>query len=268
MSTRLQQRLDALREEGRAGFVPFIMAGDPSATVTAELLAALPAHGADIIELGMPFSDPTADGPAIQAAGLRALTGGFRLSRLFSLIETFRAADASTPLILMGYANPVFHYGIDAFMQRAAQAGADGLILVDIPAEERAPYHDAAARHGLELIALIAPTSLKDRLERIAGNMSGFLYYIAIKGITGTHAADYGQLARDIGAIRAVSGLPVAAGFGINTREDVAAAAQSADLVVVGSALVRMIEAHQDNPSPHVLALCRELADGVTHPRQ
>ena len=254
MSVRLRTRLSALKAEGRAGFVPFIMAGDPSAAKTAEILQQLPKHGADVIELGMPFSDPTADGPTIQAAGLRALKAGYKLENLFTLVENFRAQDAETPIILMGYANPVFHYGVDAFMKRAAQAGADGFILVDIPAEERAPYMAAAKANDLSLIPLIAPTSLQDRLALNCDGADGFVYYISIKGITGTASADMGQLAEDIGKIRAKSDLPVAAGFGINTAQDVAGVSQLADLVVVGSAIVK---------ADDVLAKCRELAAGI-----
>ncbi len=254
MSARLNKRLAALKAEGRAGFVPFIMAGDPSVSQTADILQKLPAHGADIIELGMPFSDPTADGPTIQAAGLRALNAGYKLNDLFTLLEGFRAHDTDTPIILMGYANPVFHYGVEAFMKRAAQAGADGFILVDIPAEERAPYMAAAKANNLSLIPLIAPTSLQNRLALNCDGADGFVYYISIKGITGTASADMGQLREDITAIRAATEAPIAAGFGINTAQDVANISKLADLVVVGSAIVK---------ADDVLAKCKELAAGI-----
>jgi tryptophan synthase alpha chain len=254
VSIRLRTRLTELKAENRAGFVPFIMAGDPNVSKTAEILAKLPDHGADIIELGMPFSDPTADGPTIQAAGLRALKAGYKLEHLFELLEGFRANDTKTPVILMGYANPVFHYGVEAFMKRAAQAGADGFILVDIPAEERAPYLAAAKANDLSLIPLIAPTSLQDRLTLNCDGADGFVYYISIKGITGTASADMGQLCQDIGAIRAATDAPIAAGFGINTAQDVADVSRVADLVVVGSAIVK---------ADDVLAKCRELAAGI-----
>lgn len=262
MSARLNTRLAALKAEARAGFVPFIMAGDPSVELTQKILHELPAHGADIIELGMPFSDPTADGPTIQAAGQRALKGGYKLRQLFELIEGFRAKDNETPIILMGYANPVFHYGIDAFMKRASEAGADGFILVDIPAEERAPYLQAAHRYGLSLIPLIAPTSLQERLHTNCDGASGFVYYISIKGITGTASADRTQLGEDITKIRSVTDVPIAAGFGINTAEDVAAVSKLADLVVVGSAIVKE-GAEARDPAKAVLAKCQELASGV-----
>jgi len=259
MSARLNNRLAALRAEKRAGFVPFIMASDPSFETCCETLRALPDAGADIIELGMPFSDPTADGPTIQAAGLRALQGGFKLDQLFKLLKDFRTDNDHTPIILMGYANPVFHYGVERFMQHAAQAGADGLILVDIPAEERAPYLQAAKQNDLSLIPLIAPTSLASRLALNCEGADGFVYYITIKGITGTASAEKSQLASDIAAIRQTTPLPIAAGFGINTANDVADTAKTADLVVVGSAIVKEVE----KGTQAVLNKCKELSAGV-----
>lgn len=264
MSARLTARLAALKAQGRAGFVPFVMACDPSYDATAAMLAKLPAHGADIIELGMPFSDPTADGATIQAAGLRALKGGYKLAQLFALLEGFRKTDTHTPVILMGYANPVFHYGINAFMQRAADAGADGIILVDIPAEERAPYQSAAVQAGLSLIPLIAPTSLAGRLALNCEGADGFVYYIAIKGITGTASANQEQLAEDIAHIRAATRLPIAVGFGIKTPEDVTATSRLCDLVVVGSAIVQEIEQQPDDAVQAVLARCKALAAGIS----
>lgn len=263
MSERLRTRLSSLKAQNRAGFVPFIMAADPSYAQTASMLKDLPANGADIIELGMPFSDPTADGPIIQAAGLRALNGGYKLSQLFELLEGFRKTDSDTPVILMGYANPVFHYGIDAFMKRAAEAGADGLILVDIPAEERAPYMSAAKANGLSLIPLIAPTSLAGRLAMGCEGADGFVYYISIKGITGTASADQAQLSADIAQIRSATTQPVAAGFGINTPADVTATASPADLVVVGSAIVKEIASNPTNAANAVLAKCKMLSAGI-----
>lgn len=259
MTQRLQIRLTALKSQKRAGFVPFIMAADPTFETTREVLRGLPDAGADIIELGMPFSDPTADGPTIHAAGLRALRGGYKLAQLFELLEDFRAHDSETPIILMGYANPVFHYGVREFMERAAKAGADGLILVDIPAEERAPYLVAAKANGLSLIPLIAPTSLDGRLELNCEGADGFVYYITIKGITGTASADRTQLAADLERIKAATNLPVAAGFGINTHQDVAETAKCADLVVVGSAIVKEAE----KGAQAVLDKCRSLAAGI-----
>lgn len=261
MSTRLQQRLAELGEQKRAGFVPFIMAGDPSMETTRTLLHALASHGADVIELGIPFSDPTADGPIIQAAGLRALKAGFTLDGLFELVRDFRAHDAHTPLILMGYANPVFHRGMDRFMQEAAQAGVDGLILVDIPAEERAPFQRAAEAHALDLIPLIAPTSLGARLATVTRGCSGFAYFIAIKGITGTHSANYDTLKGDVEAIRHSTNLPIAVGFGIKTPEDVAAVSPYADLIVVGSALVKTLE--ESGSAEAMLQRCQQLSRAV-----
>lgn len=266
MSASLATRLQQLKDQSRAGFVPFIMAGDPDMEASADILEALPAHGADIIEIGLPFSDPTADGPTIQAAGARALKNGYRLSVLFTLIETWRKRDAQTPLIAMGYANPIFHYGIEAFMQRAGEAGIDGLIIVDVPAEERAPYREAAKKHGLSVIPLIAPTSLQEaRLNRNLDGADAFIYYIAIKGITGTHSADLDSIKQELTQIRAHSNLPIAVGFGIRTRDDVAAMAPVADLIVVGSEIVKAGVQTAGNPAQAVLDKVSELASGIPH---
>ena len=259
MSERLNVRLAKLKEERRAGFVPFIMAGDGSVSVTKSLLNALPENGADIIELGIPFSDPTADGPIIQAAGRRALNAGFKLKQLFDLLRDFRSSDTDTPIILMGYANPVFHYGVDAFMRDASEAGADGLILVDIPAEERSEYQAAARSHGMDIIPLIAPTSLADRLAMNCEGATGFVYYIAIKGITGTASADYTQLEKDVAHIRIATDRPVAVGFGIKSEADVQTVSGMSDLVVVGSAIVERIHKHGEDLQP-VLNYCASLA--------
>ncbi len=238
MSQRLSARLDQLRNERRAGFVPFIMAGDPSPDMTASLLMGLPEAGADIIELGMPFSDPMADGPIIQAAGLRALDAGTTLKTILRLVSDFRKGNDEIPIILMGYANPIYHYGIDGFMQDAATAGVDGLIIVDIPQEEIALIADTAGKAEIDIIRLIAPTSLENRLEPICKDATGFLYYISVKGITGSRKAKRTQLEDDIARIKSASSLPVAVGFGIKTPDDVAAVCEHADLIVVGSAIV------------------------------
>lgn len=262
MSERLSKRLTALKAEGRTGFVPFIMAGDPSLEITSKMLRELPAHGADIIELGMPFSDPMADGPTIQAAAIRALNAGTRLSDVLELVAGFRNTNNDTPIILMGYANPVYHYGVAKFMADAAIAGVDGLIIVDVPAEEMALLKDDATAHGIDIIRLIAPTSLAARLPLITQDATGFLYYIAVKGITGSGSADMQTLRHELDVVRAQSNLPVAVGFGINTKEDVAAMAKLADLVVVGSAIVKTIEG-ADDAAAAVLARCRELSSAI-----
>ena len=264
MSARLNDRLTELKTQKRSGFVPFIMAGDPDMDISLSILKQLPAHGADIIELGMPFSDPVADGPTIQAAGLRALEGGMTLRKMLDMVARFRESDRETPLILMGYYNPVFHWGVDAFMQAAAKAGADGLIIVDVPPEESGPMMAAASTHGLALIRLIAPTSMEGRLPVITAGATGFVYYIAVKGITGTASADNASLAPALAAIRAHTTLPVAVGFGIRTADDVKATAQHADLVVVGSAIVKTMET--ESPATMVLAVlaqCKTLSSAL-----
>lgn len=267
MTARLDARLADLKAQGRAGFVPFIMAGDPSEEATLALLHALPDAGADIIELGMPFSDPVADGPTIQAAGLRALAGGMSLRKTLALVAQFRATNNTTPLILMGYYNPLLHYGLEAFAADAATAGVDGLIIVDVPPEEATPLSTACAPHALALVRLIAPPSVPSRLPLLAQGASGFVYYISIKGITGTASADASQVKDAVAQIRTHIKLPVAVGFGINTPEDVARTAQYADLVVVGSAIVKTIEQHA-NKAPadiahHVSQLCTQLSSSL-----
>jgi tryptophan synthase alpha chain len=268
VSERLKRRLDALKAEGRAGFVPFVMAGDRNAQMTASLLEQLPANGADIIELGMPFSDPMADGPVIQAAGLRALDGGMKMHRLFELVEQFRKTDDDTPVILMGYANPVHHYGVAAFMQDAAFCGADGVIIVDVPPEEYDLMEPAACSNAVSIVRLIAPPSLETRLPLLAKHATGFLYYITVKGITGSASANYAALGEAMAKIREHTELPVAAGFGISTAEDVAEVAKHADLVVVGSALVKIVAEHADASDEEItqklLEKCRELSGGIS----
>jgi len=263
MSPRLKKRLDALKAQGRAGFVPFVMAGDPSVEAAADILRALPAHGADIIELGVPFSDPMADGPVIQAAAIRALEAGCRIDTVFKLVRDFRATDADTPIVLMGYFNPIFSRGVERFMREAHEAGADALIIVDLPTEELTEAQPQATAHQLDVIRLIAPTSLDTRLSLLANGASGFLYYIAVKGVTGDKSADYGALAGDVARIRAASALPIAVGFGIKTAEDVKKVAESADLVVVGSRIVSAIAESPTHPVQAVLEQCKILSGGL-----
>ncbi|MCI5049474.1 MAG: tryptophan synthase subunit alpha [Rickettsiales bacterium] len=263
MNVRLAKRLAHLEEAGRSGFVPFIMAGDPDVKATESILTQLPRHGADIIELGMPFSDPMADGPTIQAAAQRALKNEFKTDQLFQLIKDFRETDNDTPIILMGYFNTVFKRGVERFMQDASTAGADGLIIVDIPIEERAEIQEAAAEFDIDIITLIAPTSLESRLEKMADYAEGFVYYIAVKGITGDKSADMGELANDIETLRKHIATPIAVGFGIKSREDVADVAKCADLVVVGSRIVQEMETNDDSMEERVLNTCKELSSGV-----
>lgn len=270
MTARLDTKLATLKAENRAGFVPFIMAGDPSAEATLALLKALPASGADIIELGMPFSDPVADGPTIQAAGLRALNAGMTLRKTLSIVADFRKDNSATPIILMGYYNPLLHYGLEAFATNAATAGVDGLIIVDVPPEEAGPLSAACAPHALALVRLIAPPSVPSRLPLLAQGASGFVYYISIKGITGTASAESSGVQTAVKTIRKHIDLPVAVGFGINTTQDVARTAAHADLVVVGSAIVATIAKHasaQDTLVQAVAAQCRELSSAIScHP--
>lgn len=241
MTTRIQHTFAALKAANRPALIPFIMAGDTSAQMTAELLNALPEAGADIIELGMPFSDPTADGPAIQAAGVRALAGGMTLTQTLELVRDFRAHNTTTPIILMGYYNPIYVYGGEAFARHAALAGADGVIIVDLPPEEEGELTPHLEANGLALIRLIAPTTDENRLQRLLKTASGFVYTIAIKGITGAASADEGALNARLTQIRAHTDLPVVAGFGIRTPQQAAALKGHADGVVVGSALVEHI---------------------------
>lgn len=242
MSGRIAARFARLKEENRAGLIPFLMGGDPDAERSAAILHALPEAGADLIEIGVPFSDPMADGPVIEEAGLRALKGGATLSSILAMVAQFRTQDTETPVILMGYYNPIFHMGIPAFCQRAAQSGVDGVIVVDLPPEEEAEFTGQAKEAGLDFIRLIAPTSGEARLSRILSTASGFVYSIAIAGITGAKGADAQALKARVGEIKEKTTLPVAVGFGIKTPTQAAETGAFADAVVVGSALVQVIE--------------------------
>ncbi|MDA0339751.1 MAG: tryptophan synthase subunit alpha, partial [Proteobacteria bacterium] len=235
---RIERRFAALKREGRAGFVAFITAGDPNLDQSEAILAGLPQAGADIIELGMPFTDPMADGPSIQVSSLRALKMGQTLRRTLAMVRKFRAGDADTPIILMGYYNPIYVYGVEAFVADAHDAGVDGLIIVDLPAEEDSELCQPAMEGGLRFVRLLTPTTDDHRLDKVLQNTSGFLYYVSVTGITGaaTGATDAVAAART--RFAAKSDLPVAVGFGIKTPEQVAAMAKVADAVVVGSAIV------------------------------
>ncbi|MBL8700258.1 MAG: tryptophan synthase subunit alpha [Alphaproteobacteria bacterium] len=268
--SRLAGRFAALAREGRAGLVTYVMAGDPDAATTAKILEGLPAAGADVIELGMPFSDPMADGPAIQAAGLRALAAGMTLKGTLALVRGFRAKDDATPIVLMGYFNVVFAYGVEAFMRDARDAGVDGLIIVDLPPEESAEAAPQARAQGLDLIRLATPTSDDKRLPKVLEGASGFLYYVSVLGVTGTRSIDERAAGDAVARLRKHTRLPIAVGFGIKTPEAAAAIARVADAAVVGTALVQAIagsltpegKAGADTPA-RALDLVRALAAGV-----
>ncbi|MDX2113553.1 MAG: tryptophan synthase subunit alpha [Alphaproteobacteria bacterium] len=238
MTQRIEKAFNTIKGENRAALVTFIMGGDPDETGCRALLDGLPDAGADIIEIGMPFSDPMADGPTIQAAGLRALASGATLAKILAMVADFRTKHPATPIILMGYYNPVYHYGAEKFCRDAKQAGADGLILVDLPPEEEAELLPFIHAEKLSLIRLIAPTSMGERLGRIVASASGFVYYISVAGITGAGSATKASLEAAVKQLRAHTALPIALGFGIKTTEQAKEAAQLADAVVVGSALV------------------------------
>ena len=253
---RLDARFAALKAEGRAGFVAYVMAGDPDAATTLTVLQGLPAAGADIIELGFPFSDPMADGPAIQRAALRALAGKMTLAGTLDLVRAFRKDDPATPIVLMGYLNPILTYGVETFADDAAQAGVDGMIVVDVPPEEAGPIADALDRAGVALIRLAAPTTDDARLAVVVRRTSGFVYYVSLAGVTGVKAVDAASVGPAVERIRKASGLPVAVGFGIRTPEQAAAVARVADAAVVGSALVDAgAEAVAQNRDPAAIVL-------------
>jgi len=238
MSTRIDKRFAALKKEGRAALVTFIMAGDPEYDTSLAIAKALPKAGADIIELGMPFTDPMADGPAIQAAGLRALKAGQRMTRTLSLVRDFRKDDDQTPVILMGYYNPIYIYGNERFLADAKAAGVDGLIIVDLPPEEDDELCLPALKAGLNFIRLATPTTDDKRLPKVLTNTSGFVYYVSVTGVTGTAAPDTSKVTGAVARIKRHTRLPVAVGFGVKTAEQARAIAEGADGDVVGSALV------------------------------
>jgi tryptophan synthase alpha chain len=238
MSTRIDKRFAALKAEGRAALVTFIMAGDPDYDTSLAIAKALPKAGADIIEIGMPFTDPMADGPAIQAAGLRALKSGQGMTRTLSLVREFRKDDDLTPVILMGYYNPIYIYGSERFLTDAKAAGVDGLIVVDLPPEEDEELCLPALKAGLNFIRLATPTTDDKRLPKVLTNTSGFVYYVSVTGVTGTAAPDTSKATGAVARIKRHTRLPVAVGFGVKTAEQARAIAEGADGVVVGSALV------------------------------
>ncbi|MGH6956976.1 MAG: tryptophan synthase subunit alpha [Caulobacteraceae bacterium] len=267
---RLDARFAALKREGRAGFVAYVMAGDPDAETSLRTLNGLPEAGADIIELGFPFSDPMADGPSIQRGAIRALQSGMTLAGTLGLVRRFREADAETPLVLMGYMNPLLAYGLERFAADAAKAGVDGAILVDCPPEEAGPVLEAFGPAGLALIRLATPTTDDARLPTVVERTSGFVYYVSVAGVTGVKAADAGTVAPAVARVRAASGLPVAVGFGIRTPDQAAAVARVADAAVVGTALVEAVEtaiAQKRDPAAKVLETADALGKAVRSAR-
>ena len=267
---RLDARFAQLKREGRAGFVAYVMAGDPDAEISLAILKGLPAAGADIIELGFPFSDPMADGPSVQRAALRALSAGMTLPGTLDLVRRFRAADSETPVVLMGYLNPIVTQGVAVFARDAAAAGVDGAIIVDCPPEEAEPVLAAFDPRGLALIRLATPTTDAARLPTVVRRTTGFVYYVSVAGVTGVKAADAAAIAPAVERVRKASGLPVAVGFGIRTPEQARAVARVADAAVVGSALVDAVaDAHAQNRDPvaKVLETARALAMAVRSAR-
>jgi tryptophan synthase alpha chain len=246
MSTRIDRRFAALAEEGRAALVTFLMGGDPDPQTSLEILRALPQAGADVIEIGMPFTDPMADGPSIQAAGLRALKAGMTLRQVLALVGAFRERDDATPLILMGYYNPVYVYGVQRFLADAKSAGVDGLIIVDLPPEEDAELCLPSLAAGLNFIRLATPTTDERRLPAVLANTSGFVYYVSITGITGAATPDPSRVGTAVARIKRHTNLPVAVGFGVKNAATAEAIARQADGVVVGTALVEALKRSLD----------------------
>jgi tryptophan synthase alpha chain len=266
---RIARRFDALKREGRSGLVTFVTAGDPDAETSAAILNGLPAAGADIVELGMPFTDPMADGPAIQLASQRALKAGQTMDRTLAMVRAFRATDDDTPVVLMGYYNPIYVRGVERFAREAAEAGVDGLIVVDLPPEEDAELRGPASEAGIDLVRLTAPTSDEKRLPALVNSASGFLYHVSVAGVTGTKTMVEDQVREDVARIRRFTRLPVAVGFGIRTPEQAERVARIADAAVVGTAIVERIAAGAgESGSPDALArsvlqFVSELAAGV-----
>jgi tryptophan synthase alpha chain len=274
VTTRLEKRFAKLKAEGRAAFVTFITAGDPDAETSFGVLKGLPSAGADVIELGMPFTDPMADGPAIQASSQRALRNGATMLKTLDLVHRFREGDNETPIVLMGYYNPIYHMGVETFLTRACEAGVDGLIVVDLPPEEDDELCVPALKAGLNFIRLATPTTDDKRLPAVLANTSGFVYYVSITGITGSASPEARNVAESVARIKRHTSLPVAVGFGIKTPEQAADIARAADGAVVGSAIVDAIAREIDTDgavksgaAERVLTFVRSLADGVHHAR-
>ena len=275
MTTRIDARFAELKKQGRSAFVTFLMAGDPDPATSLAIVKALPQAGADIIEIGMPFTDPMADGPSIQAAGLRALKAGMTLKKTLAMVGEFRKGDTATPIELMGYYNPIYIYGVDKFLVDAKAAGVDGLIIVDLPPEEDAELCLPAMKAGLNFIRLATPTTDDKRLPAVLANTSGFVYYVSITGITGSASANTAVVGEAVARIKRHTGLPVCVGFGIRTPEAARGIAETADGAVVGTALVDALRASLDGEDRAtsktvgaVADLASALAQGVKGARQ
>jgi len=275
MTTRIDQRFADVKREGRAALVTFTMAGDPDTKTSLEIMKALPKAGADVIELGMPFTDPMADGPAIQAGGLRALNAGQDMVKTLGMIRAFRKSDSGTPIVLMGYYNPIYIYGVTKFLADAKSAGVDGLIVVDLPPEEDEELCLPALKAGLNFIRLATPTTDDKRLPAVLANTSGFVYYVSITGITGSAAPDTDKVHAAVTRIKRHTKLPVAVGFGVRTAKQARAIAEGAEGVVVGSALVDALKESLDRKGKAtaktvkaVTSLVSELAKGVRSARR
>lgn len=265
--SRLDRRFEALRAEGRGGLVTFVTAGDPDAETSLQILRGLPAAGADVIELGMPFSDPMADGPAVQASSQRALKSGETLARTLEMVAAFRRGDDRTPLVLMGYYNPIYIYGTERFVSDAKAAGVDGVIVVDLPPEENEELRGPAAAAGLAVILLVTPTTTDRRLAVVLEHAGGFVYYVAIAGVTGTASAAAADVAAAVARIRQHTSVPVVVGFGIKSRQQAADIGAIADAAVVGSALVSRIADSLNDPGAApvdaALSFVRDLSAGL-----
>lgn len=276
--SRIEKRFEELRVANRAAFIPFVMAGDPDAAVSAAILKGLPGVGADIIELGVAFTDPMADGPAIQAAGLRALEAGQTLKKTLAMVRDFRSGDDETPIVLMGYYNPFFAYGVERFLADAKGAGVDGLIIVDLPPEEDEEMCLPARAAGIDFVRLATPTTDAERLPRVIANTSGFVYYVSVAGVTGKGVGDNTAVESAVRALQDASGLPTAVGFGIKTPEAARNFAHFADAVVVGSALVDRLAGALEERAPEadnkpsavnaVLKLAGDIAKAVHTARE
>jgi tryptophan synthase alpha chain len=266
--SRLTAKFAALKKEGRAAFIPFITAGDPDMETSFAILEKLPAAGADVIELGMPFTDPMADGPAVQASSVRALKSGASMAKVLEMVKKFRRTNKDTPIVLMGYYNPIHAYGTARFARDVAGAGVDGLIVVDLPIEEDEVLRVPAQAQGVDLVRFITPTTDDVRLKRIVADASGYLYYVSVAGVTGTKAVPEEEVRKALARVKAATDLPCAVGFGIRSPEQADAIARVADGVVVGSAIVSQVAANinagSDKIAAEVLALAKSLA-GSTH---
>ena len=274
MTTRIDRRFAKLKAEGRPALVTYFMGGDPDYETSLRIMKAMPKAGSDVIELGMPFSDPMADGPAIQAAGLRSLKGGQTLARTLDMVRDFRTGDDETPIVMMGYYNPIYIYGVDRFLQEAAEAGVDGLIVVDLPPEMDAELCIPALKAGINFIRLATPTTDDKRLPKVLENTSGFVYYVSMNGITGSALSNTGDVSEAVMRIKSHTDLPICVGFGVKTSEQARVIGASADGVVVGTAIVNAVAnvlgpngQVTADPAEAVATLIGGLAHGVRQAR-